>query len=467
MRTAVAVYARISQDRSGEGLGVQRQLKDCHAEAARRGWLVAEEYVDDDLSAYSGKARPSYNRMLEQIRSGERDAVIVWHVDRLTRRPIELEEFAQACAAGGVTDIVTLHGNMNLSSGDGLLMARFMAAGAAWESDNKSRRSRRKMLELAEAGKPHGGGARPFGFNDDRMSVNEAEADAIREIVARFLAGESIASLVRWLDEAEVRTVTGKQWRSPTVRNLLRSARIAGLREHQGQVIGKAAWPAIITPEQHDQAVAILDNPTRRTNRAARRYLLSGLLRCGRCESKLWSMSRHEYDSRRYLCRSGPDFGGCGKITVTAAPVEELIYRSVLMRLDSDELATTLEGRYRADETSALLSEEIAADTKQLHDLAQMFGNREVTAAEWRAAREPIERRLQANRRRQTARHGFSVLDGHVGSAATLERNWANLNLDRQRAIVAAVLDHAIIHPATKRGRQSLDPARVEPRWRL
>lgn len=429
---------------------------------------MAEEYVDDDLSAYSGKARPSYSRMLEQIRNRERDAVIVWHVDRLTRRPIELEEFALACTVGGVTDIVTLHGNMNLSSGDGLLMARFMAAGAAWESDNKSRRSKRKMLELAEAGKPHGGGPRPFGFNDDRMTINEAEADAIREIVVRFLAGESIASLVRWLDEAEVRTATGKTWRSPTVRNLLLSPRIAGLREHQGQVIGKAAWPAIITPEQHAQAVAILSNPSRRTNRAARRYLLSGLLRCGVCGQRLYSMSRHEYDTRRYLCRSGPNWNnGCGKITVTAPPVEELISQAVLMRLDSEELAKTLEGRYRADETSAMLSEEIAADDKQLQDLAKMFGNREISATEWRAAREPIERRLQANRRRQTAQSGLSILDGYIGNGAALERNWNTLNLDRQRAIIAAVLDHAIIHPATQRGLKRLDPSRVEPRWRL
>ena len=47
-RSAVAVYARISQDRDGGRLGVKRQLDDCRAEAARRGWKVAEEYVDDD-----------------------------------------------------------------------------------------------------------------------------------------------------------------------------------------------------------------------------------------------------------------------------------------------------------------------------------------------------------------------------------------------------------------------------------
>jgi DNA invertase Pin-like site-specific DNA recombinase len=49
---SVAIYARISQDRGGDGFGVQRQLKDCRAEAKRLGWTVAEEYVDNDVSAY-------------------------------------------------------------------------------------------------------------------------------------------------------------------------------------------------------------------------------------------------------------------------------------------------------------------------------------------------------------------------------------------------------------------------------
>lgn len=47
MPRAVGIYARISQDREGDGLGVARQLDDCREEAARRDWQVAEEYVDE------------------------------------------------------------------------------------------------------------------------------------------------------------------------------------------------------------------------------------------------------------------------------------------------------------------------------------------------------------------------------------------------------------------------------------
>src|SRR5690554_3147035 len=139
-RTAVALYARISRDPDGDMLGVTRQLEDCRAEAERRGWVVAEEYVDGDTSAYSGKARSAYERLLRDIGDGVLDAVIVYHLDRLHRRRIELEQFAAACTRAGLSDVVTLNGQFDMANGDGLLVARLMAAVAANESDAKSRR---------------------------------------------------------------------------------------------------------------------------------------------------------------------------------------------------------------------------------------------------------------------------------------------------------------------------------------
>ena len=84
--SAAAIYTQISLDQDGSGLGVERQRKDCQEMADRLGWQVAEVYSDNDISAHSGKQRPAYRRMLEDIRSGRRDAVAIYHMDRLTRR---------------------------------------------------------------------------------------------------------------------------------------------------------------------------------------------------------------------------------------------------------------------------------------------------------------------------------------------------------------------------------------------
>jgi DNA invertase Pin-like site-specific DNA recombinase len=214
-KVRAALYARISRDVTGEGLGVERQLADCRQLAAERGWVIAEEYVDNDISAYSGKHRPAYKRMLEDIAAGQRDAVIVYNIDRLTRRPIELEQFTQACEAAGVRKLIAATGDIDLGNDDGMLMARMLAAFAAKESGRKSARLKRKALELAEAGKPNGGN-RPFGYSAGQMEVVESEAAVIRELAQRYLAGESLGSLTEWARSQGVPTVNGAQWLTST-----------------------------------------------------------------------------------------------------------------------------------------------------------------------------------------------------------------------------------------------------------
>ena len=230
---AVAIYARISSDIEGTGLGVKRQVQDCRRLAEQLGWPVVDEYVDNDVSAYSGKRRPEYERMLADIADGAVDGVLVYHIDRLTRRPLELEEFFGVIDSAKVAHVKFVTGDADLSSGDGLLVARIMAAVAANESSPKSRRVRRTLEQTAQEGKPHGG-QRAYGYAADHVTVVPEVAAVIRDMAARFLAGESLWGLTIWLNENGVPPTRGTRWRSNRLRDVLRSPRIAGLRTHHG-----------------------------------------------------------------------------------------------------------------------------------------------------------------------------------------------------------------------------------------
>lgn len=461
--TKAAIYARISRDLTGEGLGVERQLVDSRKIAADRGWTVAEEYVDNDISAFSGKHRPAYERLLADIAAGRRDAVIVYNLDRLTRSSLELEEFTVVSRAAGVDQLVAVTGDMDLGNDDGMFMARVLAAVATKESARKSARLERKALETAEAGKPNGG-VRPFGYEKDQLTIVEHEAVVIRELAARYLAGESSASLARWLVQSGVPTAQGATWQTSTVRQILVSPRIAGLRSHRGIVIGEAQWPAIVTPEQHRQLVAAFARKTPNGKRTPRRYLLSGMLRCGKCGNKLFSSARR--DSRRYVCMSGPDHGGCGRLTIVAAPVEEWLAEAVLMRIDSPAMNDALAGRAAADEQHSALLATLLDDQAQMRELADMWANKSISSPEWKSAREPIEARIHATERQLSQISGDAALDGVVGQGEALRSSWESLNLTRQSAIVGAILDFATITEG-KPGSVSVDPARIIPTWRL
>ena len=133
------VYARISSDREGDNLAIGRQVDDCVELAARKGWEVVDRFVDADISAYSGKRRPEYRRLLEEIEAGSVEAVVVYRADRLHRHPRELEDFIDLCQRTR-TKLATVTGDMDLSTHEGQLIARITGAVARNESDVKSQR---------------------------------------------------------------------------------------------------------------------------------------------------------------------------------------------------------------------------------------------------------------------------------------------------------------------------------------
>jgi len=460
---SAAVYARISSDQDGTALGVGRQLDDCRRLADDLGWVVTEEYVDNDLSAWGAKRRPEYKRMLEDLAEGRRDGVLVYHQDRLTRRPAVLEHFVDVLTKAGAGLQFVSGAQVDVASGDGRFVLRVLGAVAANESASKSRRVRRKLDEVAAAGRPHGGSQRPFGFEDDRITHRPDEAAVIRQLADRFLAGESLRSLAVWLDDQGVKTVNGGPWRTPTLGGLLASPRNAGLRQHRGEVIADAVWDPIISPETRERILARQLDRKVTGRRSPRCYLLTGLLRCGRCDNKLYSAARAT--TRRYVCSSGPDHGGCGRLTIVADPLEDLIARAVLHRLDSPDLAAALDGRTNTDAAGAGGADAIAQDHAQLEELAAVYAAKQITMREWLAARKAIEARIEQAQRRLARTTRTDALVGLPGTGARLSGSWSELNLTRQAAIVAAVMDRAVILPGT--GARGFDPDRVKPIWRV
>jgi DNA invertase Pin-like site-specific DNA recombinase len=458
------IYARISSDREGDGLGVARQLEDCVRLAESRGWQIADRYVDDDVSAYSGKPRPEYGRMLDDLRTGTIDAVVVYHLDRLHRQPKELEEFFEICKEAGVDDLATVTGRIDLADPDGQFQARILGAVAKKESDDKSRRIRRKHKEIALRGRVSGGGSRPYGYEADKVTVRPAEAAIVTECAGRLLAGEPLLSIVRDLNARGVRSAQGGPWSSQSLRRMLGSARISGQREHHREVVATAEWEAIIGAEDGAAIRALLSDPARRTNRAGRRYLLGGLLSCGRCGERLVSRPRSG-GQRRYACVKGQGFSGCGKTYVNAHEVELFVTRAVLHRVDSKAMQRAADQKKKSAPETKRWWKEAEAAQAQMDELAEAYGQRRVSMSEWMAARKPIEQRVTTARKHLAKASRSNLLDTYIGHGDKLKAEWGSLGLNQQHAIVACVVDSFVVGPG-RPGYNRFDESRLTPVWR-
>jgi len=464
--TRAAVYCRISSDPDETQLGVDRQEKDCRKLCEDREWEVIEPiYVDNNISA-SGKAeRKEYQRLLKDIRRGIVDALAVWDIDRLARKPTELEDFVAKCDAAGVTKLAFVGGTIDLGTGDGLLVARIKGAVAAEEVRKTGQRIRRKKLELAESG-AFSGGARPFGYEADGLTIRESEAALIREAASRVLEGSTIYSIRKDWNERGITTANGKPWSYTSFKTVLTGPRIAGKRQHgkddkkQPIIIGDAAWPAILDAETWEAVRQVLMDPARKQPPPSRDYPLRGILRCGECGKYLSAQPTQQ--RRNYTCKK--DIGGCGHVHVAADHIEKYVYGLMLPMADMPDLRDVLRAEESGDREE--IRELVQAKSKveqKLTELGDDYADGTLTKAVFQRQTKRLSERSAGYDGRISALAGQSALDRLGGS---VEADWDDMTADDKRLITRSLISEIRVTPAIRRGSNVFDTDRVKITWR-
>lgn len=449
---------------------------------------VGDTFTDNDISAYSGRKRPAYLRLVDAIKAGEVDVVVAWHPDRLHRSVRELEDWIDLQEATRTKVLTVKGGQWDLSTSAGRTTARILGAVARGESEQKAERVRRAMLQRAEQGKVHGA-LRTYGYRGRRngdgthtLEVVPEEAAVIREAARRVLAGEGLLSVVRDFNARGVPTARGKQWSRSSLRGVLVSARVAGWREHTpgrnsgaqgslwrgGEFVARGEWPGILTRTQVERLRRKLTDPNRARGGSGRSYLLSGgLAVCGLCGKPLRGRPTRK-GLRDYTCSAAPVGAGCGKVSVKADALEDYVIEQVRVFIEENHaglVSRLRQGDDGADEAVALVSS-LEAD---LSALGEDFGHGRISRSEWMAAREPLTARLDAARRDLARREGAESLALVSGGVTAFDRQWRAADeaglVDKQRAMLRAVLASVAVGPAV-RGRNRFDPDRVEPDWR-
>jgi site-specific DNA recombinase len=452
------IYTRISSDPNDEKFGVKRQEADARTLCEVRGWTVADVFCDNDRSAFSQrKARPDYQRMLADIRDGKINIVVAWHPDRLHRQTRELVPFIDLVNAQGVHVETVTAGAYDLSTPTGRMQARIVGSVAEFESEHKSERIRRKLEANAAAGRHHGG-SRPYGWHQDRVTLNESEAAAVREASAMLLAGQSIKEIARMLNLSGNRTSTGRPWRDVTVRDMLIRPRNAGLRIHHGEEVGHGKWEPILSVEDFRQVQAILSNPARRTTpgRDGRVHLLSVIARCGVCDGPIIVSKSRPYkgkSSRVYRCRRA-------HVVRLQAPVDDLVTRVILARLALPDAQDLLVESSRVDAAHAA-AVRIQELQDRLKEAADAYAAGVITMAQLTRINAALMPSLDEAKIAAASPSRAQVL-GELVSRDPSEV-WQRMSADQRRAVVALLVEVTVM--PTGHG-PVFNPESVKIAWR-
>jgi DNA invertase Pin-like site-specific DNA recombinase len=308
-------------------------------------------YVDNGFSAsqFAIKPRAGYEQLLDDIKAGRLDAVVVWMEDRSHRQLIELAAFVETCRAASMSRYASRGTEYDLSDPDQVTKLLRIGKTSEAEVNRISVRVKRKHKELADRGQYHGG-PKPFGYqgpikgengfvlNKGRIgkAILEEEAMVIRDAARRILRGESLRSLVIDLNHRGIPAPRGGLWTRRTLKVVLTHPRVAGLRQHQGMIVGRAVWPPILDHETWQRVRLVLLSPDRGRARSTNRpYLLIGVIHCGKCGKRLVGMP-YPNGTRAYGCDVGTTYRGCGGIRRKAESVEALIRETILRHLDAN-----------------------------------------------------------------------------------------------------------------------------------
>lgn len=458
MTINAVIYCRISRDRTGAGLGVERQEEDCRALAQRLGWDVARVFVDNDISAYSGRTRPAYAEMLELLGRGGADGVICWHTDRLHRSPKELEEYIRVTEAHDVVTHSVKAGKIDLSTPSGRAVARTLGAWARYESEHKSERVTRAMLQATTAGKFTGGPV-PFGWRivDGTPVLDLAEAAEVAKATRAVLAGSSMGSIIRDMGARGITTRRGNPFDYAGLRRMLLRARNAGLADWHGKVVGESTFPAIVTEEEWRAVTRLLSDPARRYSQSSRvKHLLAGIALCGACGGPVKSATMSTgkgYKRTVYRCKTPK----AGHPVRNAAPIEEYVGEvvvGILSRPDAADLFAPRDG----PDMSVLRSEAMAL-RERLDGAAEQYAEGNISGPQLARITTVIEEKLARVESTMSAARPAGVL-GELDLGRGGRAVWDGASVETRRRLVDALLVVTILPTERRHGRE-FDPATV------
>lgn len=449
-----------------------------------RGGSYLGSYDEPDTSAYKKRRvrlpngryiyrviRPVFQGALDNLKDGvyqdgetRLDGLAVYDQDRLVRDPRELEDCIEAVEYWG-HPILDIRGSLDLLTDGGRQAARHIVVANNAQSAATARRLRDSHYARAQAGIPVGG-RRCFGWSADRRTLDRTEAKLGRDALYDLIMGVPANTVCRKWNQKGIKTAGGSMWERPALMAWVTNPRLAGWQVHKGEIALDPNGERIIGQHEplvdHDTwaaAVAAVKPKVNRTDPKAKRiYLLSGIVRCGRCGGKLYGSkiygNRPTKKSYMYFCIGRMHPGGpCKGVSGAGPAIDALVSGLVITYLSSHTLELKEEvwdGQVALDAAEAKIAEMMTAYDRDELAGAYVFPRVREKEAEIAELRREYSDWIKAN-------SGPSVTN--------VSATWPGLELEQRRAIIETVVEAVVLKPATKQGLHAFDPDRLDVIW--
>ncbi|MBR7828646.1 recombinase family protein [Actinospica sp. MGRD01-02] len=496
------LYLRLSLDREGK-TGIERQEADCRAEAARLGLTVRKVHIDRGRSGYKYVTRKGFDDALAAVTAGVVGTLIVWKLDRLSRKGIgEIGRVLDDLSRVGAR-IVSVMDRKDTSDESDRIAIALLAELARQESKNIGTRVGNAKRYLRTRGQWIGGQP-PYGLMVDpetkRLTPDPDTAVFARLIADMALSGESLTGIARFLNAEEIEAPRGGEWNAGTLSQLLRAPAFAGLMPetdyseapdgtrkyshrvrvysdpttHEPVEIGEG----IISDGEREVILTLIASRTREDSLGRKRpthdgsALLTTLIHCGVCERRMHRVGGS------YRCMATRAGNRCPGANVMADAIDAYVSDAFLTRLPASEpddpLLIAVADRWvrKADPELFAKRDAIRAELDaQESAMDRLIEDRERPEFQGQRGRERYDKAVSRIMRRTAGLEAdLSALPtpavnvGPLLDSETLVPAWEGADLDRKREYLRLAIDRVSVSKG-QRGKRFNGHERVTIEW--
>ncbi|MBV9925633.1 MAG: recombinase family protein [Acidobacteria bacterium] len=346
----VAIYLRVSSDEQREKHTIETQRVETTRYCNNHDLPIYRVYADDGVTSMIPLyRRPAGSELLRDALDKRFSTVIVYRLDRLARRTLEILNVIEFLLKHGVA-VRSVTEMVESETPAGRLMVTMLGGFAQHEQDVIRERTLAGERRAAKEGKMLGGVA-PYGYKlaDKKWLVSEDEAEVVRFIFAEYIAGKSCFHIAAGLTRRGIPPRIAKRWSEVTVLSMIRNESYAGRRgwgkRRTYYEDGREKYvlrpkeeliyipvPAIISQDQWEaaQRQRLINGKYSRRN-SKRVYALKALIKCGVCKYSYCGRTKvyRGVEYRYYHCGSCSAQSirkGCGNLQVRADELEAAIW---------------------------------------------------------------------------------------------------------------------------------------------
>lgn len=217
------VYTRVSTDAQGEDGKVSLPEQERMAKACieSKGWRYVRTYEDN---GYTGRNtnRPALQEMLNDVRDGKIEAIVIFKLDRLSRKQTDTMNIIENDILQHNVDLVSLNETLDTTTPWGRAMIGILSSFNQLESENIALRTTMGRYATAREG-GYAGGKPPLGYKavNGKLEIVPEEAEIVRKVFEMRANHMTMQAIADSLNEMGYRSKKGKEFKHSSIQTIL------------------------------------------------------------------------------------------------------------------------------------------------------------------------------------------------------------------------------------------------------